>query len=188
MFRKILFGIVVSAILLGGIYWFFYTKEARTPISDGINAIPTDAAIVFESKQSKNTWKKLSQTTIMWEELLGTEAIASLNKQGKFIDSILQTAPEISQLLEEHSIYISAHATTGNNFDLLYTFSLPNLTYKNSVEDFLQNRINRTKHQAKQIEFEGETIETLSTLQISHFYFSIVNGILIMLFHCPNST
>lgn len=180
MFRKILFGIVVSAILLGGIYWFFYTKEARTPISEGINAIPTDAAIVFESKQSKNTWKKLSQTNIMWEELLGTEAIASLNKQGKFIDSILQTAPEISQLLEEHSIYISAHATTGNNFDLLYTFSLPNLTYKNSVEDFLQNRINRTKHQAKQIEFEGETIETLSTLQISHFYFSIVNGILIM--------
>jgi hypothetical protein len=180
MFRKILFGIVVSAILLGGIYWFLFTKEARTPISEGINAIPTDAAIVFESKQSKNTWKKLSQTNIMWEELLGTEAIASLNRQGTFIDSILQTAPEISQLLEEHSFYISAHATTTTHFDLLYAYSLPNLTYKSSVEEFFQNKINSGKLPAQQIEFEGETIETISTPPISHFYFSITNGILIM--------
>ena len=87
MLRKIIFGIVISIIVIGGIYWFIYTKEARTPISDGINAIPSDAAIIFESKHAKSTWKKLSQTNIMWEELLGTQAISEINQQGKLIDS-----------------------------------------------------------------------------------------------------
>ena len=138
MLRKIIFGIVISAILIGGTYWFFHTKEARTPISEGINAIPTNAAIIFESKQSKNTWKKLSQTNIMWEELLGTKTILEINRQGTTIDSILQTAPEIASLLDDHSVFISVHATDKNNFDLLYVYSLPNLTYRNSIEDYLK--------------------------------------------------
>ena len=180
MFRKFLFGIVISSILLGGTYWFFYTKKVRTPISEGIKAIPIDAAIVFESKQSKNTWKKLSQTNIMWEALLDTETISELNKQGTFIDSLLQTVPEISQLLDGHSIYISAHATTNNHFDLLYAFSLPNITYKSSIEDFFENKIILKKLRTKKIKFEDETIGNLSSSAKSHFYFSVTNGILIM--------
>jgi hypothetical protein len=180
MFRKILFGIVISSILLGGMYWFFYTKQLRTPISEGIKAIPMDAAIVFESKQSKNTWKKISQTNIMWEALLDTETFSQLNKQGTFIDSILQTAPEISQLLDGHSIYISAHETSNNHFDLLYAFSLPNLTYKRSVEDFFEKKITQGKLQKQKIEFEGETITSISSPLIRHFYFSVTNGIVVM--------
>ncbi len=180
MFRKILFGIVVAAILIGGVYWFFYTKEAQIPISKGINAIPMDVAIIFESKQSKNTWKKLSQTNIMWEELLGTQTIAELNKQGTSIDSILQITPEISQLLEEHSFYISAHATAKNNFDLLYVYSLPNLTYKNTVADFFNKKIHFKKIPLKTTIFEGESITTVPTSLSNKIHFAIVQGILIL--------
>lgn len=180
MFRKILFGIVVAAIIVGGAYWFFYTKEARTPISEGINAIPTDAAIIFESKQSKNTWKKLSQTNIMWEELLGTQAIAQINRQGTTIDSILQNAPEISQLLEDHSVFISAHTTVKNNFDLLYVYSLPNLTYKGAVEDFFEEKIHFIKLSQKTNKYEGESIITLPIDQHNRIYYCIAQGILIL--------
>ena len=180
MTRKIIFGVVISAILIGGGYWFFHTKEARMPISDGINAIPVDAAIIFESKQSKNTWKKLSQTNIMWEELLGTEIISKINRQGTSFDSILQSAPEISQLLDEHSIYISAHATSKNNFDLLYTYSLPNLTYKSSIEDYLKEKIHLIKVPLVTSEFDGETINTIATNKTARFHYAIVNGVLVM--------
>lgn len=180
MSRKIIFGIVIAAILIGGGYWFFHTKEARTPISEGINAIPIDAAIIFESKQSKNTWKKLSQTNIMWEELLATQTIANINRQGTTIDSILQSSPEIMQLLENHSIYISAHITSKNNFDLLYVFSLPNMTYKSSIEDYLAEKIQSTKIPLTTSEFEGETIKTIAYSNIKRFHYSITNGILII--------
>ncbi|MCX6296798.1 MAG: hypothetical protein NTX97_12195 [Bacteroidetes bacterium] len=180
MFRKILFGIIVSAISIGGIYWFFYTKEARTPISEGINAIPTDAAIIFESKQSKNTWKKLSQTNIMWEELLSTETITKLNQQATFIDSIIETAPEISELLENHSVYISAHSTSKNNFDFLFVYSLPNLTYQSSLEEYFDEKINHKRETNEIIDFEGEKIKTLSPTKNCKTNYSIVNGILIL--------
>lgn len=180
MTRKIIFGVVISAILIGGVYWFFHTKEARMPISEGINAIPVDAAIIFESKQSKNTWKKLSQTNIMWEELLGTEIISKINRQGTYFDSILQSAPEISQLLDEHSIYISLHSIGKNNFDLLYTYSLPNLTYKSSIEDYIKEKIHFIKVPLVTSEFEGEATNTIATNKTGHFYYAIVNGVLTM--------
>lgn len=180
MTRKIIFGIVISAILIGGGYWFFHTKEARMPISEGINAIPIDAAIIFESKQSKNTWKKLSQTNIMWEELLGTKTILEINQQGTTIDSILQTAPEIASLLDNHSIFISAHAINKNNFDLLYVYSLPNLTYKNSILDFFNEKIHYIKRSQTTTQFEGESIITIPTSQTGTIHIAVVQGILIL--------
>lgn len=180
MFRKVVFGIVIASILVGGTYWFFYTKEARMPITEGINAIPIDAAIIFESKQSKSTWKKLSQTNIMWEELLGTQTIDRINRQGTSIDSILQLSPEISQLLEEHSVYISAHSTSKNDFDLLYVYSLPNLTYKSAVEDFFIEKMHYIKSPIKTTEFEGESIKTVPTGLAKKINFAIVQGVLIL--------
>lgn len=180
MLRKIIFGCVVSAILIGGTYWFFHTKEARTPVSEGINAIPIDAAIIFESKQSKNTWKKLSQTNIMWEELLSTQTIAELNRQGTTIDSLLQTAPEIASLLDNHSVFISAHLTTKNNFDLLYAFSLPNMTYKKSIEEYLNEKIHYAKTPPATYDFEGQSINTISTFHSKKIHFTIAQGILIL--------
>ncbi len=180
MFRKIIFATVIAAILLGGLYWFFYTKEARTPITEGINAIPVDAAIIFESKQTKNTWKKLSQTNIMWEELLETQTIADINRQGTTIDSILQASPEIAELLDNHSVYVSAHYTSKNAFDLLYVYSLPNLTYKNDVENYLEEKIHFIKIPLKTNAFEGESIITIATSNTNILNFTIAQGILII--------
>nr|MBA3971572.1 hypothetical protein [Bacteroidota bacterium] len=90
MLKKITFGVILSAIIIAGTYWFFHTREARIPVSEAINAIPIDAAIIFETKQAKSTWKKLSQTNIMWEELLALSSISKLNKEIEYIDSILQ--------------------------------------------------------------------------------------------------
>ncbi len=180
MLRKIIFGTVVTVLLGGGLYWFFYTKEARMPVTEGINAIPSDAAIIFESKQSKNTWKKLSQTNIMWEELLGTQVIDRLNRMGSSIDSILQTVPEIAQLLDEHSVYISAHKTRKNDFDLLYVYSLPDLTYTSAVEDFFREKIHYVKIPIEEKETEGELVTSIATEKMGRIHFTIVKGILIL--------
>ena len=145
MWRKIFFGAFIIACIAGGIYWFTYTKEINTPISDGINAIPGNAAIIFESKQSKNTWKKLSQTNIMWEELIGTETFSKLNHQARYIDSLLKLNPVISTLPDNRSIFISAHVSGANTFDFLYVYSLPNLTYKSTLEDFVKKINEKTE-------------------------------------------
>ena len=123
MWKKIIFGIVVSALIAAGIYWFTYTKELRAPVSEAINAIPGNAALIFESKQSKNTWKKLSRGNAMWTELLGAETFAKLDVRTRYLDSLIQSNPAVSQLPDNHSLFISAHVSGATTFDFLYVYS-----------------------------------------------------------------
>lgn len=178
MRKKIAFSTFIAIVLAAGIYWFIYTTQARTPVSAGIDAIPADAAIIFESKQSKNTWKKLSQTNIMWEELLGTKTFANLNKQASYVDSILQSDEASSQLLEGHSIFISAHSSKENNFNLLFVYSLPNRTYESEMELFFE-KINNKK-EIVYTDFEGQEIGTLTPHGKQPLKFAFVEGTLIM--------
>ncbi|MDF2436793.1 MAG: hypothetical protein K0Q95_1169 [Bacteroidota bacterium] len=177
MRKKIFFGAFISLFLAGSIYWFFYTKKVATPVAPGITAIPTDAAFIVESKKSFETWKKLSQTNIMWEELLGTATVANIDKQANFIDSILNTDPLILPLLEDHSVLMSAHLNEKGSYDLLFVYSLPNLTYKGQAEQFLE-KINR-----KEIiysEFENEKTGAIKIPGKPVLNFCIASGILIM--------
>ncbi|HEY0031364.1 MAG TPA: DUF3352 domain-containing protein [Bacteroidia bacterium] len=180
MGRKITFGILIAALLGAGVYWFIYTKKARMPVSEGIHAIPTDAAIIFESKQAKNSWKKLSQTNIMWEELLGTETIKKLNRQAESIDSALQLNPSVSTLLDDHSIFISLHPAPKNTFDLLYVYSLPDLTYQSSIEEYFENKINHGRAIYSGRKHEDEAMGWLLPHIKDTLHFSFANGILII--------
>ncbi len=178
MFRKIIFGIIVTLAIAGAVYWFKYTKEIRTPISEGINAIPTNAAIIIESKQARNTWKKLSQTNIMWEQLLGTHTFATLNLQAKFIDSVLETNSDVSSLLENHSLYISAHTSETNTLNFLFTYSLPNLTHQSTIETFIQ-KINNG-HTPIYIDDDKVAIGKILLNHTDSLSFAFYNGILMM--------
>lgn len=178
MWKKILIGIAVAALIAGGIYWFTYTKELRAPVSEAINAIPSNAAIIFESKQSKNTWKKLSQSNVLWAELLGTETFSKLNTQVRFIDSLIKTNTAISLLLDNHSLFISAHVSGATTFDFLYVYSLPNRKYQSSVEEFIK-KIN-TNSEPSFREYAGEDIGTIHSSKNDSLSYAFLNGILMM--------
>lgn len=182
MFKKIFFGILLLAAIAAGVYWFTYTKEISTPVSEGINAIPSNAAIIFESKQAKNTWKKLSQTNIMWEELLGTTSFSKLNSQAKYIDSLITMNPEVSKLLDNRSVFISAHLSGANTFDLLYVYSLPNLTYTSTLEDFLKTVNNPIQigTEPTNREYDGVTISTIHPPNKDSLSYAFLKGIIMM--------
>lgn len=178
MWKKILIGIVISAFVVGGIYWFTYAKELHTPVSEAINAIPSNAAVVFESKQSKNTWKKLSQDNVMWEALLGAETFTKLNFQAHYIDSLIKLNSAISQLLDNHSLFISAHVSGATTFDFLYVYSLPNRSYQSSVEGFIKTINNNTEPFLR--EYSGVDIGTVHPNNRDSLSYAFFNGILIM--------
>ncbi len=178
MLKKILLGIIIAAIIAGGVYWYNYTEEINLPISNGINAIPSNAAIVFESKQSKNTWGKLSKNSIMWEALLGTETFSKLNYQGHYIDSLLSCNPAIYKLLDNHSFFISAHVSGANTFDFLYVYSLPNLNYKSTIEEFAKKINNNIEPFLR--EYDDLNIETIYPKHKDSLSFAISKGILMI--------
>ena len=178
MLKKVLFGIVISTCIAGGVYWFTYTKELHTPVSDAINAIPSNAAFVFECKQSSKTWEKLSQANVMWEALLDAETFAKINIQAHYIDSLIKSNAAISELLDNHSLFISAHVSGANTFDFLYVYSLPTRTYQSSVDQFIKT-IN-TNVEPFFREYSGLDIGTVHPNKRDSLSYAFLNGILIM--------
>ncbi len=178
MWKKIIFGIAISALIGGAIYWFTYTKELRTPVSEAINAIPTNAAIIFESKQIKNSWKKLSQGNAMWEELLGSDFFAKLNSQIRNIDSLIKPNAAISQLLDNRSLFISAHISGATTFDFLYVYSLPNRSNQSSVDGFIKSAGNTSESSYR--EYSGVDIVTIHPSKKDSLNYAFLNGILMM--------
>lgn len=177
MWKKILFGIVIALCIAAGIYWFTYMKEIKTPVSSGINAIPLDAALIFESKQSITAWNKL-ETSQMWQELLGTSTGKKLNGQVRYIDSLLKTSPSISQLLVNQSVFISAHSIGSNAFDFLFVYSLPNLGYQSAVEDFLKKTNNNNEPFIRT--YDDTDIRIIHPKNKDSLSFVLLQGILIM--------
>jgi len=191
MWKKIVFCIGIATLIAGGVYWFTYTKELHAPVSEAINAIPSNAAIVFESKQSKNTWKKLSQNNVMWEELLGTESFSELNAQGHYIDSLLVLNTSVSQLLDNRSLFISAHVSGATTFDFLYVYSLPNLGLQSSVDGFIKTANNNSKPSVREYAgvdiftvYHSANIKQTESVTVSKnkdsLSFAFLNGILMM--------
>ena len=184
MWKKIIFGIVVSTLIAAGIYWFTYTKELRAPVSEAINAIPGNAALIFESKQSKNTWKKLSRGNAMWTELLGAETFAKLDVRTRYLDSLIQSNPAVSQLPDNHSLFISAHVSGATTFDFLYVYSLPGRGYQSKVDEFIKNiNIHRDSRSNSQVRnYSGVNITTIHPSEKDSLSYAFLDGILLISF------
>lgn len=178
MWKKIIFGLLLIAGIAGGIYWFTYTKEINTPVSNAINAIPNTAAIIFESKQTKKTWEKISKTNAIWEELLSTQTFAKLNSQGKYIDSLINTNKQIAQFLNNGSIFVSAHVSGANTFGFLYVYSLPNLGSKSTLEEFIKKINSATPPTYR--DYDGVNIATIYPTSNDSLSYVVLKGILMI--------
>jgi hypothetical protein len=181
MWKKIIFGIVVASVLGTGTWYYLHLRKIKTPVSEAINAVPLNAALIFESRQALVTWKKLSDANIMWADLLGTEFIARLNREGRTVDSLLGLNPEAAELLNNRSLIISLHQASSRNFDFLYLYSLPDVTKESIVDNFV--RETRKGVEAKQREYDGVMIYSLPADSFSAFSYAFHNGIFISSFN-----
>ena len=176
MLKKILLGLIIVICLTGGFYWFTYMKEIKAPVSSGLNAIPLDAALIFESKQSANAWSKLA-TSNLWQEFIGSATGHKLNHQIHYIDSLFKQAPSVAQLLVNQSVFISAHSTN-SSFDFLFVYSLPNLSHQSTVTEFIKN-VNNNKEPLSRL-YDNTEIKTIYPKNKDSLSFTFLNGILIM--------
>lgn len=174
MWKKIVFGVVIVLSIVAGIFWYNYTKDVSADIPNALNAIPKDAAIILESKESLKTWKKLSQTNIIWEELLGISSFQSLDQQLKSFDSLIQANPIAIELIEENEAYLSFHADRSNTISVLFALSLPDLTYQSKVEELFLG-INKNK-ELLQTKVANHSIYELNNKTLFFFH----NGILVI--------
>lgn len=177
MVKKILLSLLLIPLIGGIIYAYLYYRKAKTPISDALNAIPANASLIIESKRALNAWEKLSQTNIMWEDLLSTQFFKELNSSGHFIDSLLSTIPDAKELLENRSVFISAHLQPSGNFDFLYSYSLPELSREEVIKKII-NAASANKEQLTPREYDDGEIFQIRFLPSKRvFSYTVHKGI-----------
>lgn len=181
MWKKIVFAIVAIGVLSAGIYLYFHLRKVKTPVSSAIKAVPADASLIFETRKTRNTWKKLTNANIMWADLLGTDFISRLNENGRLVDSLLELNAEAAQMLEDRPVLISLHETSKASFDFLYFYSLPDLTKQPVAEDFIKST--QSSNMPIQREHEGVTISTLRFKNKREFSYAFAKGVLIASFN-----
>ncbi len=125
--------LIISIVIIG----YNYYKSIKEPVSPALNAIPDRATIIFKTKNTNNSWQKISESVI-WKELIKIDLFKELNKEICFMDSVFKTNDNISNIINKNSTYISLHFSGYGKFNFLYLINLPNIHYESSIDNFIK--------------------------------------------------
>jgi hypothetical protein len=120
--------------LLGWLY--YYAKKATEPSTPAIQAVPSTAAFIIETKNLQKSWKKIS-TNAIWKQLLNIEQCRHFNKYITTIDSSLNSSTEMLELIRKQPSFICFHLTEKKNCSFLLLVNIPTNTKKDYLQKLL---------------------------------------------------
>jgi hypothetical protein len=112
--------VLFSGLLFLGLFLHFYQQDLGANSASPIQSIPKDAVLVGKSKHFRELWKQLSQTNLMWQELLKTPYFLQLDSNGRLLDSLIFNNPELAGVFDEAALWASLHVLKDNKVEWLY--------------------------------------------------------------------
>lgn len=168
MTKKIL--ILVFVLLLGavGFIAFNFYKNVKEPVkSNALIAVPQNAALLLKEQNFSAFYQKLASSNIIWEELTNnTQTFKNIRAKAAYLDSVF-SLKEVSAVLSEKSLLMSAHLSGANSYDMVYYFStLPNISEKNVLTLF-QSKL---KTNPSTRIYDGKTIYSIAQKDNKWFF------------------
>ncbi len=162
-------------VLAGGLFAFFYLRNLKSPSRNALEAVPAGAFCLIASDDVRNTWEQLNQGNLIWAALTETEWATSVSQTASLVDSLIESNPEIDELLDENPCYLSLHCTGNNAFNYVFSVSLPGTAYDDKAIEFVKNGSKGYKF-AEQELTNARILTAKSGSKV--FYVSISEGIL----------
>jgi hypothetical protein len=137
------------ASIAAAIWGYYHLKESKEPNSAVLEHIPANAACVIESNNCSELVSKLTRQNLIWNSLLSNTSLQVAQNGIRFLDSLVNSSVEISEVLSDNSIYwafIKKEKTTEhvilfkvkekNNEALFNTFFEKVFAKESAVESF----------------------------------------------------
>ena len=132
---------ILAALVFGYVIWtvasIYITPDNNI---QQIYLIPKDAALIIQSSDPVNDWKKFSSSA-PWQSLRQAELYETITKNVEFLDSVVNTNRSLLSLMGKRSMMISLHKTSSNDFDFLVIVDMQKmskmLTLKEQIEKIL---------------------------------------------------
>ncbi len=178
--KKILtiLGILILAALI-----FFVVRTLNTgssKISKAINAIPTNASIIFETSDFLSLTNDLTKNNKYWNDLLGIEYIKKLDSQITFFDNLINNNKNYKKYIKKNTILISSHSTGNSKFNFLFSLNLSPLI----TDDIIKKQINiiskKNNYITKNREYSNNKIFDVYLKNKKYFSYTFINGIFLI--------
>ncbi|MCX7861625.1 MAG: DUF3352 domain-containing protein [Bacteroidales bacterium] len=185
--RIIIVLLVLSGLVAGGIYYYqnYYTKK-EIIISEIYRYIPTDAALIIESKNIRNLHQRLNASCKPWLLLQNIPAFNNLNIAISFIDSVYQHHSLFKYQSQKGPVIVSFHPCGKNEVNELYIINTGSSTnihaIKSLFQDLYKNKITFEERNYNNNSFF--LVKTNSEKFYSTYSFTYLNG---WLFISPSS-
>jgi len=173
--KKVLISIVILVAIIGiGIAGYFVLNKKEKVLSSSINAIPTDASLIFEINNLNDFSTNINNKSVYWNELSKLKIFKNIKTELITLDSIFNKDDDLRNNYFKKSLLISAHKSGKNDVNFLFV---------------IQNKLNANINLIKKTFFIKKTDLLVSNYDKHKIYslknekkysFSILNGVIII--------
>ena len=180
MKKRILWFILILAVIAAGIYYWFYLTPDKN-----INAfylIPKDAMYVIETTTPIESWKRLAKSDV-WKFLKKQEYMAEIGNNADYLDSLIHDNSTLFGLFGSRDLLISAHKTKVKDYDFLFLINLKKGSKIGFIEETLEQVLTSSGMKVEIKEFKNKSIlSAYNSVSKETLYFSIVQNYLLCSF------
>ena len=174
--------LITGVILLFGISIIIGIFLVQSKTMDSVNpirVIPQDAAVILHLNKMSLPESLLHNKSKVWQELNQLGFVKKLNSEIYEIDSLINSVPELVDVVSENDIYISGHITGAKQFYYLTLVPLPTGFREKQILSIIKNPVNRLKLQHTIRKYEGKSIIEINSITGNKIYLSVDNGLII---------
>jgi len=103
--KKIGFYVFIVVSLAMAIWGYFKLIESKAPNTSVLEHIPSTAMCVVETKNCSEFVSQLTRQNLIWNALLTNESMLVAQNGIRYLDSLVNSKPEIAEVLADNSLY-----------------------------------------------------------------------------------
>ncbi|MBE9467028.1 MAG: DUF3352 domain-containing protein [Bacteroidetes bacterium] len=166
--------IFITIILSIGAY-IAYIHFSKTKTREAISLVPSDAIYIIETKNLSQAWNEFNKTNI-YEALLSNNSFNEINENILSIDSLLKRNFASNLLLSNRPFLISAHMTSGVDYDFIYVIDMPEV----SKLSIMANALKAFNYTVNKRHFKAcEFFELIDNKTSDKTYFAVIDNLVV---------
>jgi hypothetical protein len=147
MVKRIILYVFI-ALMIGALVWVFLDlRQANKPVKSALYAIPQSSSVVIENDNPFETWNRIANKTVIWEEFKSLDGFRYADSSLFHLDTLLKKDENWESLLRDEKTYlVFNHTDIGAEWGWLMKFP-GNYDYT-ELEGFLTESLETKKDSA----------------------------------------
>ncbi|KAB1062138.1 DUF3352 domain-containing protein [Salibacter halophilus] len=123
MVKRIILYVFI-ALMIGALVWVFLDlRQANKPVKSALYAIPQSSSVVIENDNPFETWNRIANKTVIWEEFKSLDGFQYADSSLFHLDTLLKKDENWESLLRDEKTYlVFNHTDNGAEWGWLMKF------------------------------------------------------------------